>query len=58
MKRSNAKAYVSTDRVFYYSGDTIHVKLFINMQQANVNCTGVEMSLGRCIHADGHRVDK
>ena len=49
---------MSTDRVFYYSGDTINVKLFINMQQANVNCTGIEMSLGRCIHADGHRVDK
>ena len=28
------------------------------MQTANVNCTGIEMSLGRCIHADGFRVDK
>ena len=49
---------VGVAEVWRSYGDTINVKLFINMQQANVNCTGVEMSLGRCIHADDHRVDK
>ena len=58
MKRSGANVYVSTDRCFYYSGDTIHVKMFINMMDGRMKCTGIELSLGRSIAIDGYRADK
>lgn len=59
MKRSGAKVFASVDRVFYYSGDTMNIKVFINMQEATkMNCTGLEVSLGRSLAIDGYRADK
>ena len=37
---------------------TFTIKLFINMQEAKMKCTGIEMSLGRSIAIDGYRADK
>jgi len=58
MKRSGAKVFISTDRVFYYSGQAIQVKMMVNMQEAKMNCLGIEMSLGRQIAVSGYRASQ
>lgn len=53
MKRSNAKINVTCDRLFYYCGDTINIKIFVNLIKAKLDCKGIEVSLGRSIAVDG-----
>ena len=47
--KTGAKLYVSVDRMFYYSGDSIDISVMIDNMNGGPTCKGLEVSLVRFI---------
>lgn len=54
LRSSNLLLSVTIDRLFYYSGDTIHAEILLDNTKGKETCRGVEVQLARYITGEGH----
>lgn len=57
LRSSNLLLSVTIDRIFYYSGDTIHAEILLDNVEGKQTCRGVEIQLARYITGEGHDRD-